>query len=202
MLALCWHIFRSWACFLRSWLPLARLLDVFYSCSSFFSRFGSLRVGFGDVQGHFGGAETAFFGALSCGGVCNSKKLRMHRNHSFACVFVWFLHIASFVFKPQNNANHSRSLSNRASCKDCAPIASWGGFWSGLVLSGASLDRLLFALGRLLASLGHFLGVSWALLGRSWLSLGCSVELHGCISVPRTVPGLDFKGFGASQTEF
>ena len=64
------------------------------------------------------------------------------------------------------------------------------------MLSGASLDRLLFALGRLLASLGHFLGVSWALLGRSWLSLGCSVELHGCISVPRTVPGLDFKGFG------
>ena len=64
------------------------------------------------------------------------------------------------------------------------------------MLSGASLDRLLFALGRLLASLGHFLGVSWALLGRSWLSLRCSVELHGCISVPRTVPGLDFKGFG------
>ena len=70
----------------------------------FFSRFGSLRVGFGDVQGHFGGAETAFFGALSCGGVCNSTKLRMHKNHSFSCVFVWFLHIASFVFKPQNNA--------------------------------------------------------------------------------------------------
>ena len=73
---------------------------------------------------------------------------------------------------------------------------SWGAFFEGLALSWASLGRLLFALGRLLASLGHFLGVSWALLGRSWLSLGCSVELHGCISVPRTVPGLDFKGFG------
>ena len=64
------------------------------------------------------------------------------------------------------------------------------------MLSGAPLDWLLFALGRLLASLGRFLGVSCPLLGRSWLSLGCSVELQGCILAPRTVPGLDFKGFG------
>ena len=64
------------------------------------------------------------------------------------------------------------------------------------MLSGAPLDRLLLALGRLLASLEHFLGVSWAFLGRSRLSLGRSVELHGCISVPWAVPGLDFKGFG------
>ena len=92
--------------------------------------------------------------------------------------------------------NRSRSLSNRASCKDCAKNASWGGFWEGLALSGASLGRLLFALGRLLASLGCFLGVSWALLGRSWLSLGCSVELQGRILAPRTAPGLDFRGFG------
>ena len=64
------------------------------------------------------------------------------------------------------------------------------------MLSGAPLDRLLFALGRLLASLEHFLGVSWALLGRSWLSLGCSVELQGRILIPRTAPGIDFKEFG------
>ena len=70
------------------------------------------------------------------------------------------------------------------------------------MLSGASLDRLLIALGRLLASLGHFLGVSWALLGRSWLSLGCSVELHGCISAPRTVPGFDFRVWGRPQLSF
>ena len=63
------------------------------------------------------------------------------------------------------------------------------------MLSGASLDQLLFALGRLPASLGHFLGVSWALLGRSWLSLGCSVELQGRIWASRTVPNLDFRGF-------
>merc|ERR1711871_260956 len=99
MLALRWHIFRSWATFLRSWLPLARLFGVFYSCSSFFSRFGSLRVGFGDVLGQFGKSETAFFGVLSCARVCNSKTLRVYKNHNFSCVFVWFLHIASFVFK-------------------------------------------------------------------------------------------------------
>ena len=64
-----------------------------------------------------------------------------------------------------------------------------------MALSGASLDRLLFALGRLLASLGGFLGVSWALLGRSWLSLGCSVELQARLWAPRTAPGIDFRGF-------
>ena len=133
---------------------------------------------------------------------CRPRRSAMRKNCACAktTVFPVFLYgfyiLRALSSSHKTTQNHSQSLSNRASCKDCAPIASWGGFWKGLVLSGASLDRLLFALGRLLASLGHFLGVSWALLGRSWLSLGCSVELHGCISVPRTVPGLDFKGFG------
>ena len=104
MLALCWLIFRSWASFSRSWTPLARLLGVFYSCSSFFSRFGWLRVGCLGIQGQFRGSETTFFGVLSSVQVCNAKKLRMCKNHSFSCVFVWFLHVASFVFKLQNNA--------------------------------------------------------------------------------------------------
>ena len=92
--------------------------------------------------------------------------------------------------------NCSRSLSNKASCKDCANNTSWGAFWEGLALSWASLGRLLLALGRLLVSLGCFLGVSWALLGRSWLSLGCAGELQGHILTPGSVPSLDFKGFG------
>ena len=74
---------------------------------------------------------------------------------------------------------------------------SWGAFFEGLALSWASLGRLWFALGRLLASLGCFLDVSWALLGRSWLFLGCCVELQGRMLAPRTVPGFDFRGFGA-----
>ena len=125
------------------------------------------------------------------------EKIARAQNHSFQVFLYGFYILRALSSSHKTTQNRFRSLSNRASCKDCAPIASWGGFWKGLVFSGASLDRLLFALGRLLASLGHFLGVSWALLGRSWLSLGCSVELHGCISAPRTVPGLDFKGFGA-----
>ena len=104
MLASCWRIFRSWASFFRSWTFLARLLGVFYSGSSFFSRFGSLRVGFSGVRGEFGGSETVFFGVLSCAQVREAKKLRTCENHSFSCVFVWFLHIASFVFKLHNNA--------------------------------------------------------------------------------------------------
>ena len=90
--------------FFRSWTPLARLLGVFYSCSSFFSRFGSLRVGFSGVRGQFGGSETVFFGVLSCAQVRDAKKLRTCENHSFSCVFVWFLHIASILFKAHNNA--------------------------------------------------------------------------------------------------
>ena len=92
--------------------------------------------------------------------------------------------------------NRSRSLSNRASYEDGAQNASWAGFWEGLAPSWASLGKLLCALGWLQASLGCFLVVSWALLGRSWLSLGCSGELQGRILVPRSVAGLDFKGFG------
>ena len=76
----------------------------FYSRSTFFSRFGWLRVGCLGIQGQFRGSETTFFGVLSSAQVCNAKKLRMCKNHSFSGVFVWFLHIASFVFKSQSNA--------------------------------------------------------------------------------------------------
>ena len=133
---------------------------------------------------------------------CRARRLAMRNHCAYAktTVFPRFLYgfysLQALCSSHKTTQNRSRSLSNIASCKNCAQNASWGGFWEGLALSGASLGRLLFALGRLLASVGRFLGVSWALLGRSWLSLGCSVELHGCISAPRTVPGLDFKGFG------
>ena len=63
------------------------------------------------------------------------------------------------------------------------------------MLSWASLGRLLSALGRLLASFGCLLGFSGTHLGRSWLPLGWSGELQGRILTPRSVLGLDFKGF-------
>ena len=133
---------------------------------------------------------------------CRARRLAM-RKHC-ACgkttVFPRFLYgfytLHALCSSHKATRKRSRSLSNIASCKDCAQNASWGGFWEGLALSWASLGRLLFALGRLLASLGCFLGVSWTLLGRSGPCLGCSVELQGRILAPRTVPGLDFRGFG------
>ncbi len=70
------------------------------------------------------------------------------------------------------------------------------------MLSGASLDRLLFALGRLLASLGHFLGVSWACLD----ALGCLLAALWSFTAAFRLPGpsqaLILRGLGTSQTEF
>ena len=104
----CWGHVGSFFALGRLFFTLERLSHVcwafFYSRSTFFSRFGWLRVGCLGIQGQFRGSETTFFGVLSSAQVCNAKKLRMCKNHSFSCVFVWFLHIASFVFKPQNNA--------------------------------------------------------------------------------------------------
>ena len=46
MLGSCWHVFRPWAPFCRSWLVLERFLHFFGSCWSFFSGFWSLRARF------------------------------------------------------------------------------------------------------------------------------------------------------------
>ena len=51
MLGPCWLIFRSWASFFRSWTPLARLVRVFSSCSTFFLAF---RVAPDRIFGHSG----------------------------------------------------------------------------------------------------------------------------------------------------
>ena len=196
MLALCWLIVRSWASFFHSGTPLARLLGVFLLTVDFFRVLGGSGSDVWASRDNFEGPKLLFLV------FCRPRRSAMRKNCACAKttvipVFLYgFYILRAFSSRHITTQNHSRGLFNRASCKDCAPIPSGNGFWRGLALSGASLDRLLCALGRLLASLGHFLGVSWALLGRSWLSLGCSVELHGCISVPRTVPGLDFKGFG------
>ena len=52
MLGPCWHIFRSWASFFRSWLVLERFLHFFGSCWSFFSSFGPPRPRFWVVRGN------------------------------------------------------------------------------------------------------------------------------------------------------
>ena len=103
----CWH-------YVGSFFALGRFFSLWNASRTFVGRFFShVRLFFRVLGGsgsdvwasrdHFEG-PTTFFGVLSSAQVCNAKKLRMCKNHSFSCVFVWFLHIASFVFKPQNNA--------------------------------------------------------------------------------------------------
>ena len=207
MLGPCWHYVGSFFALGRLFFTLERLSHVcwafFYSRSTFFARFGWLRVGCLGIQGQFRGSETTFFGVLSSAQVCNAKKLRMCKNHTFSCVFLYgFYILRALSSSHKTTQNHSRGLFNRASCKDCAPIASWGGFWKGLVFSGASLDRLLFALGRLLVSLGPFLGVSWAFLD----ALGCLLPALWSFTAAFRLPGPSqasiLKGLGTSQTEF
>ena len=129
---------------------------------------------------------------------CRARKVAIRTTGVFAKTTVFprffygFYTSQALCSSHRARKNRSRSLLNRASCKDCAKKPSWGGIFEGLALSWASLGRLLSALGRLLASFRCLLGVSWALLGRSWPSLGCSGELQG----RRSVPGLDCRGFG------
>ena len=106
---------------------------------------------------------------------CRPRRSAMRKNCACAktTVFPVFLYgfdsLQALCTSHKTTQNHSQTLSNRASCKDCATSASWGGFWKGFVLSGASLDRLLFVLGRLLASLG----TSSASVGHFLYALGC-----------------------------
>ena len=63
------------------------------------------------------------------------------------------------------------------------------------MLSGASLDRLLFVLGRLLASLGHFLDALGCLLAALW-------SFTAAFRLPGPSQASILKGLGSSQTEF
>ena len=62
------------------------------------------------------------------------------------------------------------------------------------MLSGASLDRLLFALGRLPASLGHFLDALGCLLAALW-------SFMAAFRLPGPSQALILRGLGTSQTE-
>ena len=184
------RVFFAFACFLTPcWAFVAHAGRFLAVLGRSGSDFGLSRANFEVPKPHF----SRF---------CRARRLAIRTHCAFAKTTVFprffygFYTSQALCSSHRTRKNRSRSLLNRASCKDCAKKLSWGGILEGLALSWASLGRLLFALGRLLASLGCFLGVSWALLGRSWLSLGCCVELQGRMLAPRTVPGLDFRGFG------
>ena len=202
----CWHYVGSFFALGRLFLALGRPLRV---CKAFFThvrlffrvlgRSGSDFPASGD---NLEGPKLLF--SVFC--LASRSAMRKYCACAKTTVFPVFLYgfyiLRALSSSHKTTQNHARSLSNRASCKDCAPIASWGGFWKGLVLSGASLDQLLFALGRLLASLGHFLGVSWAFLD----ALGCLLAALWNFTAAFRLPGPSqasiLKGLGAAQTEF
>ena len=144
--------------------------------------------------------------------ICRARRLALRKWCACAKTIVFLRFLYGFYTSQvlcsshKTTLNRSRSLSNRASCEDCAENTSWGGFWEGLTLSWTSLGRLWFALGLLLASLGCFLGVSWALLGRSWLSLGCFLAALWSFRAAFWLPGPSqasiLEGAGTSQTRF
>ena len=105
---ICWRYVGTFFVLGRLFCVLGCLLRVcwtfFTHVRLFFRVSGRSGSDLGTSKSILEGPKLLFFGALSCGGVCNSKKLRMRKNHSFSCVFVWFLHIASFVVKSQNHA--------------------------------------------------------------------------------------------------
>ena len=174
----------------------------FYSRSTFFCVLGGSGSDVWSSRDNFEGPKLLFLVS------CRPRRSAMRKNCACAktTIFPVFLYgfyiLQALSSSHKTTQNYFRCLSNRASCKDCAPIASWGGFWKGLVFSGVSLDRLLFALGRLLASLGHFLGVSWAFLD----TLGCLLAALWSFTAAFRLPGpsqaLILRGLGASQTEF
>ena len=203
MLALCWLIFRSWASFSRSWTPLARLLGVFYSCSSFFSRFRSLRVGFGDVQRQFGGSETAFFGVLSRARVCNAKKLRMCKKRQF---FMCFCMVFTYCELCLQATKQRKIIPGACSTEPPAKIV----LPFRLEMDSGEVWR---SLGRHLTGFCSLLGGFWPLLGTSWASLGHFLDALGCLlaalwscTAAFRFPGPSqasiLKGLGAAQTEF
>ena len=198
----CWHYVGSFFALGRLFFTLERLSHVcwafFYSRSTFFSRFGWLRVGCLGIQGQFRGSETTFFGVLSSAQVCNAKKLRMCKNHSFSCVFVWFLHIASFVFKLHNNAKSFPGPVQQSFLQRLCSSSVLKWILESLVLSGAPLDWLLFALGRLLASLGRFLGVSWPFLDALGCLLAALWSFMAAFGFPGPSQASILKGLGTS----
>ena len=90
MLGPCWHYVGSFFALGHLFFSLERLSHVgwafFYSRSTFFLRFGWLRVGCLGIQGQFRGSEITFLGVLSSAQVCNAKKIaHVQKPQFFLC---------------------------------------------------------------------------------------------------------------------
>ena len=171
MLALCWHIFRSWASFFRSWLALGRLFGVFCSCWSFFLRFGSLRVRFWSVQGQFWRVRTLIFRCFVAPAFWPCEKTPDAQKPQFSQDFyIFFTHRKLCAL-----ATKKRKIVPRA-CRTELPTK--------IVLKtrlGMDSRRVWRSLGRHLAGFCPLLGSSWPLLDASWASLGHFLGALGCL---------------------
>ena len=172
MLALCWLIFRSWASFFHSGTPLARLLGVFLLTVDFFFAFW---VAPGRMFGHPGTISRVrnyfFWCFVVRAGLQCEKIAHVQKPQFFLCFCMVFTYCELSLQATKQRKIIPGACSTELPAKIVLPFRLEMDSGRGLALSGASLDRLLFALGRLLASLGPFLGVSWALLGRSALDI-------------------------------
>ena len=194
---------RSWASFFSLWNASRTFVGRFFThVRLFFHVLGGSGSDVWASRDNFEGPKLLFLV------FCRPRRSAMRKNCACAktTVFPVFLYgfyiLRALSSSHKTTQNRFRSLTNRASCKDCAPIASWDGFWKGLVFSGASLDRLLFALVRLLASLGHFLGVSWAFLDALGCLLAALWNFTAAFRLPGPSQALILRGSGTSQTEF
>ena len=104
----CWHYVGSFFALGRLFLALGRHLRVcwafFTHVRLFFRVLGGAGSDFQASGDNLEGPKLLFLVFCCLRMSSNAEKWHMCKNHSFSCVFVWFLHIASFVFKPQNNA--------------------------------------------------------------------------------------------------
>ena len=155
----------------------------------FFRVSGRSGSNFGPPGHNFGGSETSFFDVWAHAQVCNARQLLMRKNHDFSEVFAWFLHIASFALRLQNDAKSvlepvEQSFLQRLCCKHVLGRilggfgALWGVTWPAFVRSWAAPGLSWVLLGRLL-------NTSWALLAVSWLLWGDSAPHFGAQDRPR-----------------
>ena len=126
---------------------------------------------------------------------CRARNLAMRTNCAFAKTmifpkfFLWFLHIASFVLQPQNDAKSfpepvEQSFLRRWCSKR---VLAWilGGFGALLSVTWPAFVRSWAAPGLSWVLLGRLLGTSWALLAVSWLLCGASGPDVGSLDRPR-----------------
>ena len=182
MLGPCWRYVGEFLALGRLFFTLGCLLGVccvfFAHVGRFFGVLGRSGSDFEASRNSFGGSETSFFNVLSPAKACNLKNLLMCKNHCFSQVFVWFLHIASFVLQPQNDAKSfpepvEQSFLRRWCSKR---VLAWilGGFGALLSVTWPAFVRSWAAPGLSWVLLKRLWGTSWALLAVSWLFQGAS----------------------------